>query len=137
MKHGASRKTQPGRKMALNLKRMMQKVGVRLGISRGSAPLPEELPRFFFIFLLLFGVGMLVISLLGDQGLIAYLRLQTEAENLRDRVMQLEQRRGELEDGIQALRYDPAAIELMARKKLGLVRPGERIFQLPAPSNGP
>ena len=44
------------------------------------------LPRFFIAFLLLFGAGMLVISLYGEQGLIAYSELEKETARLEREV---------------------------------------------------
>ena len=92
----------------------------------------ETLPRVFLLFLLLFGTGMIVISLIGDQGLIAYYRLRTEAAQLRQDVKRLEKRRTFLGHEIRALRDDPRYIEHLARRDLGLVKKGEIVVQLPA-----
>lgn len=102
---------------------------------RSGALQPAEgrLPRLFLWFLLLFGVGMIVISLVGDQGLIAYYRLQQEARSLRQEVAHLEARRGEVRREIRALRHDEGAIETLARRELGLVKPGETVVQLLPP----
>jgi cell division protein FtsB len=96
-----------------------------------SAEAAEELPRAFPVFLLLFGVGMILISLVGDQGLISYYRLQTEASDLRQEVGQLQQRERALLQEIKALRSDPAYIEMLAHQRLGLVHPDETVIQLP------
>ena len=92
----------------------------------------EGLPRYFIAFVLLFAVGMLLISLFGDQGLIAYYRFKGQARQLQRDVVSLSERRGELAREIRALREDSAYIELLARQRLGLVRPGEIVVQLPA-----
>ena len=89
------------------------------------------LSRYFIAFVLLFMVGMLLISLFGDQGLLAYYRLKTEARQLRLDVAALEETRGELVRIIRALREDDDYIEMLARQRLGLVRPGEIVVQLP------
>jgi cell division protein FtsB len=90
-----------------------------------------HLPRFFLLFLLLFGVGMILISLVGDQGLIAYYGLRREARTLRSDVTALEAQRVELTRQIEALRDDPEYIAALARRRLGLVKPGETVLQLP------
>lgn len=90
-----------------------------------------RLPRFFLLFLLLFGVGMLLMSLVGDQGLIAYYGLRRDADHLRADVTRLEAQRVELKEQIQALRDDPDYIAYLARTRLGLVKPGETVLQLP------
>jgi cell division protein FtsB len=100
---------------------------------RGSA---DRLPRGFLVFLLVFGAGMILISLVGDQGLIAYLRLQEEARSLRVEIQALEGRRQDLDQEVRALRDDPAYIELLARKRLGLVKPGETVIELPPAAEG-
>lgn len=95
----------------------------------------ETLPRAFLLFLLLFGTGMILISLIGDQGLIAYYRLRTEAAQLREDVERLEKRRTFLGHEIRALLGDPRYIEHLARRDLGLVKKGEIVVQLPAPES--
>jgi cell division protein FtsB len=95
-----------------------------------------NLPRFFLLFLLLFGVGMILISLVGDQGLIAYYGLRREAGSLRADVQALQARRTELAQEVRALRSDPDYIALLARKRLGLVKPGETVLQLPPRQGG-
>jgi len=90
-------------------------------------------PRAFLLFLMLFGVAMVAVSLFGDQGLFAYRSLAGQARQLREDVTALDAREQELTGQIRALRSDPASIERLARRKLGLVKPGETVIQLPAP----
>jgi cell division protein FtsB len=100
-------------------------------LSDGEAAATGQLPRFFLLFLLLFGAGMILISLVGDQGLIAYYGLRRDAQALREDVTRLDARREELTREIEALRSDPDYIAHLARKRLGLVKPGETVVQLP------
>jgi cell division protein FtsB len=88
-------------------------------------------PRAFLLFLLIFGVGIVLISLLGDQGLLSYYSLRREAASLRVEIENLRQEEGELARRIQALRSDSSYIEMLARQRLGLVKPGETVLQLP------
>ena len=97
----------------------------------------ERIPRAFLVFLFLFGSGMILISLVGDQGFIAYLHLQREATDLRANIRHQEARHTRLQQKIRALREDPAYIELLARQQLGLVRRGELVIQLPPETEGP
>ena len=87
--------------------------------------------RFLIVFVVLFAVGVGVISIFGTQGWLAYRKLENEAVQLRSEVEQLEAHRQSLVRELDALRNDPAYIELLARQRLGLVRPGERVVQLP------
>ena len=96
-----------------------------------NSSLGQALPRAFPLFLLLFGVGMILISLIGDQGLIAFYRLRSEASALREEVKSLQRREVGLIREIEALRDDPGYIEHLARRDLGLIKPGEIVVQLP------
>lgn len=95
-----------------------------------AATAGEELPRTFLLFLGVFGVGMILISLVGDQGVIAYKGLSRERSELQVEVNRLQQREQELHWQIEGLRSDPTYIEQLARQRLGLVRPGERILRV-------
>ena len=76
-------------------------------------------------------------ALIGDRGLPANLRMQREHRELAETVADLKAANRQLRREAERLRNDPAAIEEMARRDLGLVRPGERIFIVadrPAPA---
>jgi cell division protein FtsB len=89
------------------------------------------LPRALLSFLVLFALGMLLISLVGNQGLIAYSMLRAERQTLQQDVEALHARELALAREIEALRGSPAYIEQVARRKLGFVKPGEIVVQLP------
>ncbi len=91
----------------------------------------KRLPGPFLWFLLVFLAGMILLSLVGDQGLIAYYGLQKRAQQLRGEVIHLEARKRDLSARIRALRENPAYIELLARQRLGLVKPDDVVIQLP------
>ncbi|MBI3993713.1 MAG: septum formation initiator family protein [Candidatus Lambdaproteobacteria bacterium] len=88
------------------------------------------LPRAFMAFLVIFGVGMILVSLVGDQGWIAYLRLQGERGQLRQRIEETRAREAQLRREIHALQDDPAYLEQVARKLLGLVKPGDVVIEM-------
>ena len=98
---------------------------------RRNAPGPRRNRGALFAVGAVFLTAMILMTLLGEQGLIAYLRLQREAERLRKEVHALEARQRELTWQVRALREEPGYIELLARQKLGLAKPGETIIQLP------
>jgi len=112
--------------------------GLALGLGRLRDWLREDdgtwhegAPRPFLLFLLVFGVGIVTISLLGDQGLLAYYGLRREEVALRRDIDRLERRDLDLTGRIRALRSDPQYVEMLARQRLGLVKPGETVLQLP------
>lgn len=82
------------------------------------------------VYLLLFlaGVIVLVDALVGDRGLIARQRARQQHEAL---VAAIERQRAEndqLREEIRRLTEDPSAIEEIARREFGLIRPGEKVF---------
>lgn len=91
----------------------------------------EGAPRPFLLFLMLFGAAMVTVSLFGEQGWFAYRSLAGQTRQLREEAGALDAREQELTRQIRALRSDPAAIERLARERLGLVKPGETVIQLP------
>ena len=66
--------------------------------------------------------------LLGERGLPANLRARQEYRELAETVEALKATNRRLSREAERLRNDPAAIEALARRDLGLVRPGERLF---------
>ncbi|MDR1920317.1 MAG: septum formation initiator family protein [Candidatus Adiutrix sp.] len=75
-------------------------------------------------------LGLFVYLAASDGGLMKHReleaetkRLEAEIENLQDENMLLRQR-------LERLRTDPAYVEDEARKKLGLIRPGETVYRL-------
>jgi cell division protein FtsB len=79
--------------------------------------------------LVLFAAIVLIVdALVGDRGFLAMLRARRQYAQLS---ATLERQRGEnarLRDEAGRLRNDPAAIEELARRELGLIRPGEKVF---------
>ena len=67
-------------------------------------------------------------ALIGDRGLPATLRIRREHRELAAAIAALRAANERLQHEAERLRNDPAAIEELARRDLGLVRPGERLF---------
>lgn len=97
----------------------------------------HRLPRWFLLFLGMFGLGMILISLIGDQGVIAYYELRGEYETLKKDVAGMGVKKTELNREIKALREDADTIEHLARKYHGLVKPGDVVLQLPSNASKP
>jgi cell division protein FtsB len=77
---------------------------------------------------LAFGVCVLLFGLFGDDhGLPAVLQARRDARRLGSEIAALRTENVVLRRRVEALRSDPAAIELEARATLGLVRPGELV----------
>ena len=67
-------------------------------------------------------------GLVGDRGLLAMLRARQAHDELAATIARQRAENLRLRDEARRLREDPAAIEEIARRDLGLIRPGEKIF---------
>jgi cell division protein FtsB len=88
-----------------------------------------------------FVVCVLVIdALVGDHGLVATMRARKQYDELTADLARLRSENASLREEARRLREDPAAIEEIARRELGLMSPGEKLFIIrdvepPAPRN--
>jgi cell division protein FtsB len=79
--------------------------------------------------LLILGASIIIVDgLVGDRGLLAMLRAQHEYDELAASISRQRADNARLRDQARRLREDPSAIEEIARRELGLIRPGERVF---------
>ena len=79
--------------------------------------------------LFLFVVCVLVVdALVGDQGLVATMRARKQYDQLAGDLARLRSENASLREDARRLREDPAAIEEIARRELGLMSPGEKLF---------
>jgi cell division protein FtsB len=70
----------------------------------------------------------------GHNGVTAFLHKREEARELQVQMQQLQQENSRLQDHVDQLQNDPAAIEHQAREELHYTRAGEVIYTLPAQS---
>jgi cell division protein FtsB len=76
-------------------------------------------------------IGMIVLdAIVGDRGLMATLRARREYHELAGVIANQRAENARLADQARRLRDDPRAIEEVARRELGLIRPGEKVFIL-------
>ena len=79
------------------------------------------------------GLALLVVQdIFGTHGVLAMRRSQREAAEIRKEIQKLNDENRQLQDRVKDLKSDPEAIEEIARQEMGLARPGELIFKLPA-----
>lgn len=85
------------------------------------------------------GLALLLLQdVFGTHGLLAMRRAQKEAARVQLEINQINQENRRLQENVKALKTDPAAIERIAREEMGLARPGEYIFKIPAkPGDAP
>jgi cell division protein FtsB len=77
----------------------------------------------------LFMLAMMAFTVWGDRGLLAMWRTQHDLDRLVREVEIVEQKNATLAREVQRLRSDLGYIEKIAREELGLVRPGEIVFE--------
>ncbi len=91
--------------------------------------------------LILLALGALVVlgvfSSIVSHGFGELTDAEAEREELRKRAIELEGNISELEETLHAIRTDPAALESLARRELGWVRPGDTVILLATPTPAP
>ncbi len=74
------------------------------------------------------GCVFIVDSLVGDKGLFAMLRAREQYRALEGSLAQARTRNAMLREEARRYREDPAAIEEAARRDLGMIKEGEKVF---------
>lgn len=94
------------------------------------APAPvSAFRRKPFQILLAFVTAVLFIdALVGERGLVERMRAGEQYRAARAELERLRQENATLREEMRRLNDDPSAIESLARKELGLLRPGEVLF---------
>src|SRR5690606_25637887 len=78
--------------------------------------------------LIFIGAVLFIDALVGEKGLLA-MRQAREQERLAEAALAAaRQENARLREEARRLREDPSAIEEIARRELGLIKPGERLF---------
>jgi len=86
-------------------------------------------PRRLVHVLLLFVASVIVVDgLVGDRGLLAMLRARKENDAMVAAIAEQRAENARLREVVRRLKEDPSAIEEIARRELGLIKPGERLF---------
>ena len=72
-------------------------------------------------------------ALVGERSLAAILRADRQSRDLASSIAGLERQNAALREQARQLREDPRAIEDLARREIGLIRPGEKLFIIETP----
>jgi cell division protein FtsB len=78
--------------------------------------------------LLFIGVVIVVDALVGEKGLLAMRKARQDYRTLETWLTAARAENARLRDEARRLREDPRAVEDMARRELGLIKPGEKLF---------
>ena len=110
---------------------MPKKVEPKPTTRRRHAGAEEARPRNGRIvqLLVLFVASIIIVDgLVGERGLLAMLRARHEYDQLAASIARQRAENARLREQARRLREDPSAIEEIARRELGLIKPGERVF---------
>jgi cell division protein FtsB len=69
-------------------------------------------------------------ALVGEKGLLETVKKRQEFQVLEQSIQRARAENARLREEARRLRSDPTAIEDLARRELGLIRPGEHLFIL-------
>lgn len=78
--------------------------------------------------LIFLGCVLMVDALFGEKGLLETMKKRREYEALAATLEKARAENARLREEARRLREDPAAIEEIARRELGLIKPGEKLF---------
>jgi len=84
--------------------------------------------RLLHVGLLLVALVIVMDALAGDRGLLAMLRVRSQYTALAATLSRERAENARLAEQARRLRDDPGAIEEVARRELGLIKPGEKVF---------
>jgi cell division protein FtsB len=80
-------------------------------------------------YVLIFVSCVLVVdAIVGEKGLIAMIKAREQYAVLEQSLARARSENAQLREEARRLREDPDAIEEIARRELGLIKPGERLF---------
>lgn len=80
-------------------------------------------------YLILFvGCVLMLDGLVGEKGLLEMMKKRHEYQTLEQSLVRVRAENARLRDDARRLREDPTAIEDLARRDLGLIKPGEMLF---------
>ena len=77
---------------------------------------------------LLAGCVLVIDALVGDKGLLAMIQARQQYRTLERSLAEVRSENARLREEARRLREDPSAVEDLARRELGLIKPGEKLF---------
>ena len=80
-----------------------------------------------YIFLLA-GCVLVIDALVGDKGLLAMIQARQTYRTLEASLADVRAENARLREQARRLREDPTAVEELARRELGMIKPGEKLF---------
>ena len=94
-------------------------------LSGKTRPSPLRHLRLAIVFLL----ALVVASVMGNRSLIRLYQMHRDRATLEREIEQLTAANTSLAEEVRTFRTDPARVEAIAREELGLVKPGELVYE--------
>ena len=96
---------------------------------RSPRSTPRTRGRRLLQYVVMFVSCVLVVdAIVGEKGLIAMMKARREYAALEESLARGRSENARLREEARRLREDPVTIEEIARRELGLMKPGERLF---------
>ena len=99
--------------------------GADTGLGGLIPPLRGRAVQYLLVFL---GSVLVIDALVGDKGVLQMLKKRQDLRVLDQGVAAARARNSQMRAEIDRLNNDPAALEEIARRDLGLIKPGEKLF---------
>jgi cell division protein FtsB len=99
--------------------------------SRRRTPRPQrstQARRVVRLLVLFAAIVLIVDGVVGERGFMAMRRARQQYDELSAALTHQRAENERLRNEANRLRNDPSAIEELARRELGLIRPGEKVF---------
>ena len=74
------------------------------------------------------GTVLMIDALVGDKGVLAMMQAREQYRALELSLSDARSENARMREEARRLREDPTAVEEIARRELGLIKPGERLF---------
>ncbi len=107
----------------------MTKKAAATSTSSPTAPLSGRRSAVHYLIVIV-GLIVAIDALVGDKGLMAMLKARQDYRGLEISLARARAENARMRDQARRLREDPATIEGIARRELGLIQPGEKLFLL-------
>lgn len=105
---------------------MSSDLQVRQAVSKGSMTRrSRRLIRYLLGFV---AVVLFVDAIVGDKGVLSLVKARRDFEAVEQALQRARRENEEAREQARRLREDPTAIEEIARRELGLIKPGETLF---------
>ncbi|MSO30923.1 MAG: septum formation initiator family protein [Acidobacteria bacterium] len=95
--------------------------------SKAAHARPRRQRALRYVFLLVSAV-LVTDALVGEKGLLAMMQAREQYRILERSLGQVRAENARLREDSRRLREDPAAVEELARRELGLIKSGEKLF---------